>query len=206
MIRGAAAAAALACVALLVPAAGAGAAMLRTDRMCYATGDTIALGGSAFMPNANVALRGAMSPTTDPLGRFETTALAPRGGRFLPTTARFVATDPTGLMATVDVLVVRRRFDTNLPLAGRPRTRTWWRFAGFEPGRPIFGHFRTGGRTVRTFRFGVAHDACGVLSVRAPRLPVASPRPGVWRLKLDQESAYRRKAAGRIFGFRVSPG
>jgi hypothetical protein len=201
-----AAAVALTCVALLAAAGGAGAATLRSDRMCYATGDTIALGGSGFMPNVNVALPGAMSPTTDPFGRLQTTALAPRAGRFLPRTVRFEATDPTGLMATVDVLVVRHRFETNLPLAGRPRTRTWWRFAGFEPGRPIFGHFRTGGRTVRTFRFGVPHDACGVLSVRAPRLPVASPRPGVWRLKLDQEATYRRKAPGRIISFRVSPG
>jgi hypothetical protein len=205
VIRGTAASA-LTCVALLMPAAGASAAMLRSDRMCYATGEKIALGGSAFMPDMNVALPGATSPTTDPFGRFQTTALAPRGGRFLPRKVTFRATDPTGLMATVDVLVVRRRFDTNLPLAGRPRTRTWWRFAGFEPGRPVVGHFRTGGRTVRTFRFGVAHDPCGVLSVRAPRLPVGSPRPGVWRLKVDQEAAYRRKAPGRIFSFRVSPG
>jgi hypothetical protein len=204
VIRGAAVA--LTSVALLVPAGGAGAAMLTTDRLCYATGETIALGGSGFMPNVTVALPGAMSPATNSAGQIQTTAVAPAGGRFLPRTVRFVATDPTELMAAVDVLVVRRRFDTNLPLAGRPRTRTWWRFAGFEPGRPIFGHFRRGGRTVLTFRFGVAHDACGVLSVRAPRLPVASPRPGIWRLKLDQEAAYRRKAPGRRFSFRVSPG
>ena len=44
--------------------------------------------------------------------------------------------------ATMRVRVVREAYGSNLPIAGRPRELTTWRFAGFVPGRPIFAPLR----------------------------------------------------------------
>jgi hypothetical protein len=209
-VRASSAVAALAAGALVVPASGAAAAQLRPARACYASGETIMLAGSGFTPNVVVSVAGQASPSTDPAGGFN---LAPRAMAVTGLEARamrFVALDTTATMpigATIDVPVVRSVFATNAPLAGRARRPATWRFAGFfTTGQPIFGHFRTRGRTVRTYRFGLAQGPCGTLVVRAPHLPVRRPQPGRWRLKLDQNPRYEARAPGRIIRFRVAPG
>jgi hypothetical protein len=199
--------------ALLVPAGDAAAAALTPARVCYAASERIRLVGTGFTPNVAVTVVGQASPTTDATGTFELAVAAPRVRGLGVRTTRYLAADPASTMpgaATVvawaDVPVVAAAFASNTPLAGRPRTRTTWRFAGFfATGAPIFGHFRTRGRTVRTYRFGLAAGPCGTLAVTAPRLPVARPRPGRWRLKLDQAPTYSARSPGRVIVFRVAP-
>ena len=201
------AAAALAAGALLASAGSAAAAQLQPARACYASGETIKLAGSGFTPNVTVSVSGAKaSPTTDNDGRFALDARAAKVRGLYPRATTFRAVDADGLMAQIDVPIVSSAFATNGPLAGRPRAPATWRFAGFfTTGRPIFGHFRTRGRTVRTYRFGLAQGPCGTLVVQAPHLPVRRPRPGRWRLKLDQRPDFRARAPGQIIRFRVSP-
>lgn len=200
------AAAALATCALLASVGSASAAMLIPARACYASGETMLVVGVGFTPNVTVTVFGQAGPATNGAGAFMIEPTAPAVSGLEPGTAIVAAMDPSGLTASVAVPVVPRRFGTNAPLAGRPHARTTWRFAGFlDTGRHIYGHFRTRGRTVATYDFGVAQGACGTLAVRAPRLPVRRLRPGRWRLKLDQEPRYRPGSPGRIVRFRFSP-
>jgi hypothetical protein len=206
LVKRCAGAAALAVGALLVPPGDAAAATLHSARGCYASGERMLVIGVGFMPNVTVTVFGQGAPATNGAGAFMIRPRAPRVPGLRPRATTVKAKDPSGLTATIHVPVVSRPYGTNAPLAGSPRARTTWRFAGFFGGdKPIYGHFRTRGRTVATYRFGVAHGACGTLRVRAPRVPVRSLRPGRWRLKLDQEREYRRGSPGRIVRFRISP-
>jgi hypothetical protein len=201
-----AAVAALTAGALLGPASHAGAAMLLSDSPCYASGQRMVVAGVGFTPNVAVTVVGQGGPATNGQGAFVIAPRAPRVPGLAPGATTLVAFDPSGLVATLTVPVVPRLFGTNAPLAGRRHARTTWRFAGFlAAGQPIYGHFRTRGRTVATYRFGIPTGACGTLTVRAPHLPVRRVRAGRWRLKLDQEPDYRPGTPGRIVRFRFNP-
>ena len=70
-----------------------------------------------------------------------------------------------------------------------------WNFSGFiqKPGKPIYGHFRNGGRTYANYRFGVPKGRCGTLRKTRPRNPdEEAPHgqvadPGRLRAALPQE-------------------
>ena len=104
------------------------------------------------------------------------------------------------------VRVSRGPFWSNAPVDGVTTDTVTWRFAGFDPGRPIFSHLRFRRKSVDTHRFGVARGPCGVLTVRALRVPGAGRlHKGSWQLKLDQRRSYSAKAPGRIVTFDVGP-
>lgn len=198
----------LAALAVLIAPATAGAADLTTEGACFASGQLVVLSGTAFTPGAPVTIAGAATggAQADALGTFTTQVTAPPIAGLGPRTVRVTAMDqanPTNA-ATLDLRVVREAFGSNLPVAGRPRERTTWRFAGFAPDRPVYGHFMLGGRTRGDYRFGVATGACGTLTVRAPRIPgVRQLRPGRWTLKLDQRKSYRASTPGSAVTFRI---
>ena len=61
-----------------------------------------------------------------------------------------------------------------------PASKRAWNFSGFiqKPGKPIYGHFRNGGRTYANYRFGVPKGRCGTLQeARAGHPRRRSSRP-----------------------------
>jgi hypothetical protein len=203
------AAAVLAALAALFAPAAAQAAQLTATGTCFVSRQRMAISGTAFTPGAPVALTGDVSGSAqaDAAGTFTTQIAAPAVTGLGPRTVTVTAVDrlnPANT-ATLRLKVVRAAFDSNLPLGGRPRETTTWRFVGFVPRRPIYAHFILARRVRGDYRFGVARGDCGTLSVRAPRIPgVRALRPGRWTLKLDQRMTYRKGTPGTTVRFRIA--
>jgi hypothetical protein len=210
-VRPAATAAALAAVAaatLLAGAPGAPAADVAVELACFQTGQQMTVTGSSFTPGTPVAITGDVtgSAQADALGRWSTQVVVPAVRGVEPVRRELAAIDVANPanVARVSFLAVRRAYDSNVPVRGRPADHTTWRFAGFIPDRPIFGHFRLRGRPMGDIRFGRARGTCGALTVRARRLPVHRIVGGRWTLKLDQRRRYSPGEPGATYRFRVS--
>ncbi|MEA2246673.1 MAG: hypothetical protein QOH46_1202 [Solirubrobacteraceae bacterium] len=177
---------------------------------CFAAGQRVVVNGVAFTPGAPVTISGAATGAAQagPTGAFTTQIVAPPVRRLGPVRMTLVMTDGANPanVTTVALDVVRQAFGSNLPLAGEPNETTTWRFAGFLPDRPIYGHFVLGGRSHGDHRFGMARGGCGTLTTRAERIPgVRDLRPGAWTVKLDQRRTYRESAPGSTHSFPVRP-
>jgi hypothetical protein len=189
-------------VAALGAPALAEAATLNLGAACTYSGAPLELSGSGFSPNATVTLSGAASgtATTDSTGSFSQPFRSPASSSLAGRTETIQAAEAAGgtpaNTAQVKVKVVKDLLATNAPISGNPGGVAVWRFAGFEPGKPIYGHYRYKGRTLRNYRFGLASGPCGTLTVRARRVPTTS-RPGSWTLQLDQHKAYVRNTEPR---------
>lgn len=186
---------ALVATVLAVPAT-ASAATLQAAATCAPGGADVPVTGTGFSPNATVNLSGntgSGSVETDATGAFQTTIPAPTVSDFSTHTLTLSAVDGLNpaVTATTSFGVVKELFATNFPVNGRPSSTVRWQFAGFQPGKPIYGHYRYHGKTVRNYRFGVAKGVCGTLSVRARRLPAKS-KPGTWTVQFDQAKSYNR--------------
>jgi hypothetical protein len=195
--------------ALAVPG-GADAALIAAQGRCFFTGQPVPFTGGSFTPGAIVTIGGGVAGTAraDPGGSFAVPLQAPRVSTIAPRTITVTATDGANAAntATTTIRVVRSPLTTNAPVSGRPRQRTTWRFAGFPPGQPIYGHYRVNGRTLASFRFGRAQGPCGTLTVRARRIPVSTGRlqTGTWRLQLDNRRTYRPTTTPRrVVRFRI---
>ncbi len=200
-------AAGLAATAALAAPAAADAASIGAQGTCFVSGQPVPIAGAGFTPGAFASLGGDAfgSGQADGAGNLAAPVSAPTVSTIAPRTITITATDsanPANTAAT-QFPVVRDLLVSNAPVSGRPRQRTTWRFAGFAPGRPIYGHFRFDGRTRRNYRFGVAVAPCGTLVVRAPRVPVRSLRSGRWILQVDQHRTYRRSGPRRVFRFQL---
>ena len=194
-------------VVLAVPAVARAATMTVTGT-CFASGQPVTLAGTAFTPGGPVTITGAVSGSAQasPAGEFSTQIAAPPIAGLGPSvvTVRVLDRLNPANAASIQLRVVRQAFGSNLPVAGRPREVTTWRFAGFAAGAPIYGHFFRDGAPQGDFRFGVAQGDCGTLSVRAPRIPgVRVLRPGRWTLRLDQHMTYRAGTPGSDATFRI---
>ena len=195
-------------LALAAPA-GARAAELTVRGTCFASRQAVVISGTSFTPGGRVAITGRVRGTAqaDGAGMFTTQVAAPAMKALGPRTVTLTAIDRVNPAnrATLRLKVVRRAFGSNLPIAGRPRQITRWRFAGFVAGRPIYAHWVLRGRSRGDHRFGVARGDCGTLSVRARRIPgVRALRPGRWTLKLDQRKTYRPGTPGSTVRFRIT--
>lgn len=194
--------------ALLLAPVGASAAQLTVDGRCFASGQRVALAGTAFTPGAPVSIAGdvAGGGRADPAGVLTTAVTAPPVPGLGPRLVTMTAVDQMNPAntATLQVKVVREAYGSNRPVAGRPRERTTWRFAGFVPGEPVYAHFLLGGRSQGDHRFGVAQGECGTLTARAARIPgVRALEPGRWTLKLDQRMTYHEATPGSAVTFRI---
>jgi hypothetical protein len=201
-------AAAVAVMVALVAPASASAAELTVEGTCFAAGQRVPIAGTSFTPGAPVAIAGDVTGAAqaDAMGMFRTEVTAPPVAELGPRSVTVTAVDRANPAntATMTLKVVREAFGSNRPIAGRPRDITTWRFAGFEPGQPVYAHFLLDGRSRGDYRFGVARGDCGTLAVRAPRIPgVRTLGPGRWTLKLDQRMTYRRDSPGSTVTFRI---
>jgi hypothetical protein len=201
------AAALAAAAALGATAPAAHGASIAAQGSCFVSSRPVPIAGAGFTPGAFASLSGDAfgGAQADAAGNLVTAVTAPPATTIAPRTVTVTASDGANAANTAATRfpVVRDLFITNAPVSGRPRQRTTWRFAGFQPGRPIYGHFRFDGVTRRNFRFGRATGPCGTLVRRAPRVPVGTLRSGAWILQVDQRRTYRRTAPRRVLRFRL---
>jgi hypothetical protein len=187
--------------------ASAQAASIAVQAPCVVSDQPVTVTGSGFTPNTVIALSGAVSgsATSDAGGAFSVPLTAPAVTTIAPKTLTVNASDPANPAntATVSFQAVKGAYVSNVPINGRPTEKTTWRFAGFQAGAPVYGHFRLNGRTLRNYRFGIAKGACGTLVVRAARVPVRKLLAGQWTLQLDQSPRYASASPHRTFRFRI---
>jgi hypothetical protein len=200
------AAAGVAACALAAPQV-AHAGTLTVQGSCFVTNSAVPITGAGFKAGSVVSIAGGAngSAQTDAAGNFTTQLQAPLVTTVAPRVITVTATDGAGNAGTAGFAVIRRVFNTNAPLNGRPRQKTTWHFSGFPAGTAIYGHYRFQGRTIKNYRFGKPTGPCGTLSVRARRMPLPSSRirRGTWTLQLDQRRHYRGSGARRVIRFRI---
>ncbi len=71
-------------------------------------------------------------------------------------------------------------------------------FAGFRPGKPIFGHYFRHGKLVLTHRFGKANGACGLLHTKDKLFPGRGPKNAKYKVQFDDSKKLNPKATPRI--------
>src|SRR4051794_25521373 len=194
--------AALATLALTVPAA-AGAATLDPLMACYVSvtptsREAVDVGGSGFTPGAivDVGIDGAVVRTlqADAVGNLPPQVLPapnqPRGERAFSLTAAQRGNAANAVTLTSNVTALNLRVD---PQRARPSKRVTFRGRGFTGPGGVYAHylFRGRGRTPVT-RGGAVPAPCGTFTARRRQIPVRHPRTGTWTLQVDQQRRYSR--------------
>jgi hypothetical protein len=204
-----AAAIAASAIAIVAAPASADAASVALSNPCPVSGAKLRLTGSGFTPRATVRFGDDVSGGTvaDAAGNIAATFTAPHVATLSPGAFRVTAREPAhpSVAAARRFRVIRDLLLTNAPLRGAPRGKTTWVFVGFPGTTAIYGHYRHGGRTVKNYRFGRPAGPCGMLTVRARRVPVPASRlhPGAWTVQLDQRRHFRASGPKRVIPFRV---
>jgi hypothetical protein len=191
---------------LFAAAAPAAAATIQTLPCNVDTGvigaKTVPLVGTGFTPSGFVTIQttsaAAPNPTflasaqADAAGNFATTATPALFNKFDTQEQGFnlLATDRTNpaIVATAQFEQVRLGYVTN-PSNGRPTRRATHTVRGFPIGKPVWLHFRYGGKTRRNVSLGTAQAPCGKAQRRMPLLPTRSRR-GKWTVYVDQVRTY----------------
>ena len=193
-------------VAAVLPASAQAATSLTVDAPCYVAGSPIAVAGTEFGPGNTVFAEGEQMFASVPAGAdgaLSATLKAPSlGAEIGPTFKTFTldATDQTTrATASTTFKVANLTFATNGGIKSPQEKRTWG-FSGFlqKPGKPIYGHFRQGGKTRANYRFGVPTGPCGMLKKRAPGIPAKRLRTGKWKIQVDFEPRFHRKTSPRV--------
>jgi hypothetical protein len=192
--------------ALAVPPA-AQAGVISTDLPCYVERQAATASLTGFTPNVDVQIEGDQvqaAGVTDATGSLSLTFRAPLRSSSRPGSDRIVltASELSGPApqppASVRFRVASFAFATSTGTRSPTATRTWT-FSGFQPGKPIYGHFRFRGRTRANYRFGVATAPCGELRRRAPGFPVRGRvEEGTWRVQVDQRPTYSRSTSPKL--------
>jgi hypothetical protein len=191
---------------LCAAAAPAAAATIRTLPCNVDTrvigAKTVPLVGTGFTPGGFVTIQttSAAAPNpaflagaqADAAGNFATTASPALFNKFDTQEQSFnlIATDQTNpaIVATAQFEQVRLGYVTN-PSNGRPTRRATHTVRGFPIGKPVWLHFRFGGKTRRNVSLGAAQAPCGKAERRMPLLPTRSRR-GTWTVYVDQVRKY----------------
>jgi hypothetical protein len=192
---------------LLVLPATAHARHLTTDMPCYVERQPATATLTGLTPNVDVQLQGDQiyaAGRTDAAGGLTLAFTAPLRATAKPGNTRVVLTakELTGTAPQPPVTAAFRVTTLSFATTGgtrSPKAMRTWTFSGFQPGKPIYGHFRFGGRTRANHRFGVATAPCGELRRRAPAFPIRGQvDPGTWRVQVDQRPTYARTTSPRL--------
>ena len=198
--------AAFAAAALALPASAAAAPAVSVQGSCFSAKAPVALTGTGFTPGAGVNITGDASGfvSADASGNFVKELTMPFYAKATPRTVTVTAAESSNpaQTATTSFPIVADVFHVEANLNGNPRSRVTWRFAGFQTGETIYGHFRHP-RSKVNYRFGVAKGACGTLTVKARRLPVPRVHNGLWRLRFDHSRLFSAKEPGRAGQIRI---
>jgi len=189
--------------ALALPAAASAATAAALDKTCYVAGQPATLALFGFSPNAMVSLTSTGLPpvkvATDATGSFAASFPPPPSTDLLkrPRSREF------GITATEDANPANTATATSrvAPLAfatdkgaKSPKVKRSWYFTGWEVGKPIYAHFRFGGRTKGTYKFGTATGPCGEYKRRAPGIAIKGRvSVGTWTVQVDQSPTYSTK-------------
>ncbi|MFT3866182.1 MAG: hypothetical protein QM729_18110 [Solirubrobacterales bacterium] len=193
------------------PAAAAGT--VSTTSACFvATGNegvSVGVTGSGFTPGEEVF---AQIPAPDGLEGYSTVTVASDGTINTTIENVFPGTiDPVAETMTVQIegilseqVYAETSFQiTNLAVATKPAVAPYsktvkYAFAGFRPGKPIFGHYSRGGHLVLTHKFGKATGACGILHVKAKLFPGHGPKSAKYKVQFDDSKKLRKTATPKI--------
>ena len=192
--------------ALALPA-GAQAATAALDLPCYVGGHGGNLALSGYAPNVAVTVSnadlGSTQVMTDATGAATVAFFAPSGddlskpgSKPFAVTATEAANPASTASATSRVTLLAFATDAGTK---SPKAKRSWYFSGFAVGRPIYAHFRFGGRTKGTYRFGLATAPCGEDKRRAPGIAVPGRvSRGTWTIQVDQAKAYSATTTPRL--------
>jgi hypothetical protein len=194
-------------VAAGAPASGTTAATIAVARPCYVNKSRSKLApmtvtGSGFAPGGQVQISSSdgsvkLDTTASSTGAVTATTSAPDPSFALPgqKTVTLTASENT-IVATTPVTVAPLAVGISPAEAAAAQKVTWY-FSGFEPGKPIFGHYlRT--KQVALTRFGRAGGACGVLATKARLYPGGHPRYHLYGLQLDDSMHYSKRSSPRL--------
>lgn len=187
-------------------AAQAPAPTLTTDLPCQVEGVTMLASGSGFTPNSPVRIQTDQvfeTGAADATGAFAIPFKAPIESGTAPDAGQqftLTATDDAGLTTTVSFRTVAFAFGTSTG-SKSPKAKRTWSFSGFNPGEPVYGHFRHDGKSRGTYRFGTASAPCGTLKKKAAGIPIKGTiSAGKWTVYVDQTKAFKIGASRQLKG------
>lgn len=200
-------------VALIAAPAASAAGSVSTTKACFVAegseGVSVGVSGSGFTPGELVF---AQIPAPGGLAGFTEITVAPDGTIAGTIEHVFPASiDPVAENMTMQVMGVlssqilaESPFQiTNLGVATKPAVAPYskvvkYTFAGFRPGKPIFGHYSRHGKLVLTHKFGKATGACGILHTKAKLFPGSGPKAAKYKVQFDDSKKLTPKADPKI--------
>ncbi len=193
-------------------ASGAQAAKIAVAKPCYvnksrANRASMTVTGSGFAPGGQVQISSSdgsakVVASAGPTGAVAATTSAPDPSFTLPgqKTVTLTATEATvagpAISASTPVTVAPLAVGIE-PTEALPTQVVTWYFSGFEPGKPIYGHYLRRKQVALT-RFGRAQGACGVLRSRALLYPGGHPRYRLYGLQFDDSRRYSKRSTPRL--------
>jgi hypothetical protein len=200
-------------VALIAAPAASAAGTVATTKGCFvtegSTGTTVSVTGSGFTPGEKVF---AQIPAPGGLAGFAEATVAPDG----TVNATIEHVFPEGIdpvaeemkiqiagVLTQQVLAESAFQITNLAVATKPAVAPFnkvvkYTFAGFRPGKPIFGHFQSGGKVVLTYKFGKASGPCGILHTKSRLFPGHASNNAKFKVQFDDSKKLSTKSNPKI--------
>jgi len=203
----------------LAPAAAGAATSVDVGKTCYAEGDSIAVEGEGFSPDANVRLAleradgSVLEQTSEPTSSSDGTVsgkyrVDQETGWFKSTQTRFQMTlrltdltDQTRAPATTSFIFSRWNVGVSA-VGGRihPARPVTLAAVGYTNavGKALYAHWTLGSKRVFTKRLGVLRSPCGDLRKRLSRgFPFRPVRPGSYKVTFNS-SATNAKAKDSI--------
>ncbi|MEA2211731.1 MAG: hypothetical protein QOF83_1679 [Solirubrobacteraceae bacterium] len=202
----------------VVATARASAASLAVNQACFVNKFTktairqapMQVTGSGYVPGDSVTITSSDGSVNtvlaaDSSGAIAGTIGAPTpffkhpGSRVLVLTATDYSSTQATITGATPVQVADLSVDT-VPGRASPSRKVTWSFAGFRPGRYIYGHYLRHGREVARARFGRAQGDCGLLRVRARFFPGGHQRYRTYGLQFDDTRHYSKRSTPRYLG------
>lgn len=156
-----------------------------------ATGFTPGSFVRVYMSPANTPPQPASSSTADAAGSFALQAFPPSFKPFSRNLQTFNLigedrTNPAAPIIAASTFQMTRFGLTSSPSSPkRPGQKVKYTARGFTAGKPVYVHFRFGGKTRRTVSLGIAKGPCGIVSKSMKALPT-KVRYGTWRTFTNQ--------------------
>lgn len=158
-----------------------------------ATGFTPGSFVRVYMSPANKPPAIATSTNADAAGAFGLQAFPPSFAPFNRNLQTFNLigedrTNPAAPIVGASTFQMARFGLTSSPSSPkRPKQKVKYTARGFTAGKPVYIHFRFGGKTRKTVKLGVAKGPCGIVSRRMSAVPT-KVRYGDWRTYTNQSA------------------
>jgi hypothetical protein len=203
----------LGAAALIAAPAASAAGTVATGKACYVAkgneGVDVDVTGSGFTAGEEVfaqipapgGLAGDSDTTVNPDGTLSTTveSVYPEG---IEPVAEQKMMQIKGILSGQILAEVPFQI-TNLAVKTVPPTASYHKvvtyiFAGFQPNKPIFGHFFRNKQLVVTHKYGKASGPCGILHAKSKLFPGNGPRGAKYKVQFDDSKKVNPKAQPQI--------